>query len=610
MKQYFTILLFFISCISIYPQNKEKVLAKAGKVNITEEQFIDRFELSPQVGLQEKGPNETLKSDFLYTLIAEKLWAQKAHDLHLDTTRVMRLTFKTIEKMYVRDALYKLEVHDKVKIPQEEYVKGYFKAGVKLKLDYLVTNTEKEIMGLHHMLDIGVPFDTLLYLRRNIQPDTTFEVTFGTMQEPIEDSVYKLAPGQYTSPIPGPTAWYIFRLKERGNAITNAKDQENITSKVKKILENRETDKIYSEFYRKFFSGIKVNSNGELFWSLADKLAEALKEKKEKEKIADGQKIYLGTDDEYKIADELGPDTLKMNFIEFKKNPVTVEQFFREFMFAGFYSTSADPDTVRRKLHSRVKQYIEQELLAREGYKRGLQNLPDVKNNIEMWRENYLSTLLRIEFVDSSRVSDDEVRDYYNQTNKEKILPDQVNIVEILTDSLDTVAKILDEINNNADMHELARKYTKRTWTKDNGGEFGFFPVTMYGEIGKIASSMKIGEVYGPLKVPEGYSIFKLIDKKQNQKSEPKPFEDVKTEMKKNLSYKKYNDVLTDYTVKLADEYGVSVNEDALKNVKVTNIPMFVYKYFGFGGRLPAVPLASPFHEWMKEWKENKQELP
>jgi hypothetical protein len=132
----------------------------------------------------------------------------------------------------------------------------------------------------------------------------------------------------------------------------------------------------------------------------------------------------------------------------------------------------------------------------------------------------------------------------------------------------------------------------------------------MYGEIGKIASTMEIGEVYGPLKVPEGYSIFKLIDKKKESAQEPKPFEDVKTEVKANLMATRLEDKVNSYTVKLANDYGVKVDENVLSSIKVTNLAMVTYRYMGFGGRILGVPLTSPYKEWVNPWLKSKKDLP
>ena len=65
------------------------------------------------------------------------------------------------------------------------------------------------------------------------------------------------------------------------------------------------------------------------------------------------------------------------------------------------------------------------------------------------------------------------------------------------------------------DFRELAAKYTIREEAKNNNGELGYFNINEYGEIGRKAATMNIGDMYGPIKVPEGYSLFELIDRKE-----------------------------------------------------------------------------------------------
>jgi parvulin-like peptidyl-prolyl isomerase len=172
------------------------------------------------------------------------------------------------------------------------------------------------------------------------------------------------------------------------------------------------------------------------------------------------------------------------------------------------------------------------------------------------------------------------------------------------------VESVIRELEKGADFRKLASLHTKRTWTKNNGGEFGFFPVTMYGDIGTIAAQMNIGEIYGPIKLSEGYSVFKLIDKRENSIDTIMSFDESKENIRKNLAYKKLSDFFIDYTVKLANKYGVSINEQLLKAISVSDLSMFAYRYMGFGGRINAVPMALPFTEWFLPWKENKKLVP
>ena len=222
-----------------------------------------------------------------------------------------------------------------------------------------------------------------------------------------------------------------------------------------------------------------------------------------------------------------------------------------------------------------------------------------------MWRENYLEQMLKNKFIDSAKISDKEAYNYYLKYNKNEVYPEEVNIIEVLTNSPDTVSQIMNELNKGVDIRELASKYSIRDWAKKNNGEFGYFPITSFGTIGKIASRMKIGEIYGPLKVQEGYSIFKLIGKRPSRVDTAQPFVKVKDEMKRYLAIKKEQNAINKFTVRLARKYGVDINLPVLEKIKVTNINMFGYRFLGFGGRITAAPLMAPDVDWVEPYLKN-----
>ena len=80
--------------------------------------------------------------------------------------------------------------------------------------------------------------------------------------------------------------------------------------------------------------------------------------------------------------------------------------------------------------------------------------------------------------------------------------------------------------------------------------------------------------------------------------------------MKNDLRAAKLEKAVVDYTVKLANDYGVSINENVLKSIKTTYIVMFAYRYMGFGGRIVAVPMVPPFSEWVNPWLKSNKNLP
>ncbi len=605
----FFIVIFYATVFAQFAE--EQTVARVGNKVITKEEFLERYEFTPRLNNAGGSTSESAELDFLYTLIAEKLWAQESEALGSDTLEIMKFSKEEFEKMFVRDALYKKEITDKIKITDAELLTGYFRNETKLEVNFLFSEDKAEIDKLYKMLTGGVLFDSVLSARPEYEEQATpIEVVYGQMDAAVEDSLYKLNLGEYTTPIFTPDGWYIFRLTNKVESVLNTTaDLEDSRSSVEKIIKARKSQELYRKFYADYFSDKKVNVNPVLFESFAEKISRRFKWKKKNSLVSDSNLINLLADDVLFIENQFGADSLKQNFIEFDEEPITLKKYIRMLAFDGFSASDYRITYIRALLDARTKYLIEQELLAREGIKRGYNLLPGVRAEINMWMDNYQFQILRNQFLDSVSVSDDEVYTYYKTRQKAESYPQLVNVIEILTDSLSTVNRILKAISEGADFRELAGKYTKRDWAKKNGGEFGLFPVTSHGEIGRIAATMNVGDIYGPLAVPGGYSIFKLIDKKDSTTIKPEPFEKVKDEYKRELAYRKLRVKMNNYTTNLAIKYGVSIDYDLLNSIEVTNINSFALRRLGFGGKITAVPMVAPNTEWVNPWLEKLKVL-
>lgn len=610
-KSILLLLFSFIAVANIFSQSfDKKYVAKVGNIEISDSEFLQRYEFTPTFNRQIRTTTESQKIEFLFTLIAEKLWALEAIDRKLDTTEVIRFTEKAFEKMFVRDKLFKDEIQNKIVITEQDLLTGLARKNTKLYINFLFSEDYEEINSLYNLMNAGVPFDSILAEspEKDEQPKPV-EVVFGQMEETIEDILYGLKIGEHTKPVLTPDGWYIFKLVNKSEQmLVSQNEKEDELKNIKKTIEARRLIVRQSEFYSDFFKDKKVDVDPEIFESIAQSLSSTFALKKNLLKIDDNELINIDPESLLKIEKDFGGEKLSRVFIKFEENPITTKEYLRTLLFDGFNSKEYKINVIRASLDERVRRDIEKELLYREGLKRGYNNLPEIRNEIEIWRSNYLFQLLKDKFRDSVIVTEKEIFDYYQQLNKPQSYPMLVNIIEILTDSLENVEKIFDEINNGTDFKVIARKFNKREWTKKNDGEYGLFAISQYGEIGKIASTMKVGEVYGPLKLNEGYSIFKLIDKQDEKIIPPKPFERFKEQYKEDLTFQKLYKKMTDFTYQLSVKYGISLNLDRLEEIKVTSLPSFAIRYLGFGGKVTAVPILSPNVDWAEQWIKNQQQ--
>lgn len=604
MRPLFTLFLSSIFVVNIYSQSTPEILAKIGSKVITADEFKYRFELTPQIDRKYSNDLES-KKELLYTLISEKLFALQGEEMGFDTISVMKNTFGPLKSMYMRDALYQKEIKDSVKFNNQKFTEGMKLASNKLFVDYLYSKDETIIKKTYRELLAAQNFDSLAPLLKEVEyVKEPYEVIYGKMFPDPEKEVYALKIGQFTKPQKSPDGWYIFRLLSK-NPVTYTNTQEKV-SKVRKVVEGRIEDSIYNNFWLDFFKNKNVNTSGTLFWYLAENIKSIIVNVKEKLQIADGEKITLANEDFINLKNKMNPDSLKKDFIEFDNNPVTLEKFINDFMFEGFYTFATDLKTIAAQLKSRVRRQIELELLTRFADEKGIESLPEVKSSTEIWRDNYLATLYKKNFLVKSKISDSDIRKFLKNNNDNLLDETRYKVIEVLTDSLDVVKQALQIANDNVLFRNFAKEHSKREEAKNNG-EIGYFTISNFEEIGKVVETMNIGDIFGPLQTADGYSVFKLIDKKEGSYS----YKDsvLTDQMRKEIQYRKiYND-LENKTAELANNYKVTINEDLLKSLKVLNAQMIVFRHMGFGGRILAVPYTSPFYKWKDKWEQKKKDL-
>ena len=600
------ILIIFFTGVTTYSQvENEKTLAQIGDKRISKEEFIKRYEMMPQLNRGKRFNEDAneLKKDFLFSLIAEKLWANEAEALGYDTSAAVSFSYKNLEKMYVRDALFKIEITDKAKIKNEDIEKALDRINKLLKVNYLYSRDKEEIFDVYEKLKNGAPFDSVLSSRTEtiLQPEP-YDIVYGQMEELVEDSIFALSIGEYTSPIQSPDGFYIFKLIGEGKNPEAGK--ENFQSAINKIIEQRVKKRIGEKFYSEFFADKEVTTDGDLFWSLSEKLFKQMKKLEEEANYDEGENIVLTDEAFYKILNDFGSDSSNMAFVKFEEEPVSLKEFLYSFIFEGFSSKNITPRIIRAQLDARVRNFIEQTLFAREGYKRGLNKLPEVREELDMWKDHYLSVQLKKDFLDSISVSDEELFEYLHGSDSSDLASTKINIIELVNNDLGIIEKVLYELERGADIKILAESFSQSDL------DTGYVNAAEKGEVGLIASRLNEGEVYGPIETEEGYSIFKLIDKKEEKKNIESEALESEAAIKKKIEFVKFKDMIKSRTAELADKYGVNVNISSLNSINVTNLSMLVFRYFGFGGKTIAVPMTLEFSDWVEEWESAEEILP
>ncbi|MEA3286179.1 MAG: peptidylprolyl isomerase [Candidatus Marinimicrobia bacterium] len=209
-------------------------------------------------------------------------------------------------------------------------------------------------------------------------------------------------------------------------------------------------------------------------------------------------------------------------------------------------------------------QLVTQKLILDFGYGEKYEQESAFSDKINKLVERYAyDAFIASEINEALEPSDDELMAFY-ETNKAKKYMEKKKVVvrEIFVkDSLLAV-----DLKKRLDAGELidllAGRYTERKATKDKRGQLPPFQEGRYGLMGKEAFSLEIGDIAGPVKLGNGYSIIKL------EKVIPegaKPYSKVKgrvrTEIVGELRNKRTEAVYAD----LKKDHSVKINHAAVR---------------------------------------------
>lgn len=152
-------------------------------------------------------------------------------------------------------------------------------------------------------------------------------------------------------------------------------------------------------------------------------------------------------------------------------------------------------------------------------------------------------------------VTDQEVKQYYDDNKEKFLVPAQVKASHILAlfpwiedgseeteegrdEALDKIKMIEDKLENGEDFEELARQYSEDQSTAENGGDLGYVSEgQMVEEFDKALFSLDEGETSKIVETVYGFHIIKAFDRKEEYYQD---FEEIEEDLKTYMldSYK------------------------------------------------------------------------
>lgn len=203
--------------------------------------------------------------------------------------------------------------------------------------------------------------------------------------------------------------------------------------------------------------------------------------------------------------------------------------------------------------------FVSMEMLAWEARQRGIDKREDVKLRMELMADQALARELEEEIRKGIKVSEDEIKKYYDEHQDRYGARSRVFAKQIMVASEADAKAVLDKIRKGADFADLAKQYSKDAESAAKGGDIGLvMPGRLDPAVEKAAMSLKEGEVTPPVKTDKGFFIVKA---QKVVEGKEKPYDQVKKSIENVLVRERLNKAIGDLKAEVKKKAKVEVNE-------------------------------------------------
>ena len=214
--------------------------------------------------------------------------------------------------------------------------------------------------------------------------------------------------------------------------------------------------------------------------------------------------------------------------------PITEEDVTRFIMAMGRNGQAYNNPQGRAAV---LEQLIAQRLFLLDAQRNLFEREQAFKDQLAAVKEQLLMEYAISKCVESVRVTEDDVRGYYDSHKDEMMEEETVNASHILVDSEEKATELLNAINAGEISFEDAARDNSSCPSSAQGGNLGDFGRgQMVPEFDTACFEMEEGEVRGPVKTQFGYHLIRLNKKNP---AEALSYNDVRSQLYEQLTREK-----------------------------------------------------------------------
>ncbi|HIJ83128.1 MAG: peptidylprolyl isomerase [Magnetococcales bacterium] len=230
-------------------------------------------------------------------------------------------------------------------------------------------------------------------------------------------------------------------------------------------------------------------------------------------------------------------------------------------------------------LEQTVREELFKKFIVQQSSNTGFSKQPQVQWAVDRAGENVLLEL----YLNSNSKPEDNfppetmLKEAYQQNLVHFQVPVQVHVAQIFlpTDGdeknkKETHIKINDLAAKakkaNADFASLAKEHSKHAESASAGGDMGWIPLNqLLPEVSKVAESMKVGEIKGPIQSPQGFHVVKLLETKP---ASTRSFEEAKPVLIAGLKKQRMEVLRAQFLKNLLEKVPVVIDNESISKLK------------------------------------------
>jgi hypothetical protein len=605
--------LVILMCAAVSSQERrglpEDPVARVGNETITAADLLRRMELMPFPDALQPGRPDAAKRKALYALIAERVLANEARRQHLaedETTLRMR---RELENLFIRDELFKREVERKAEPREADIREGLRRFTWEVTVVSYLVRTEEDgkrlANELRHQGEAAMPKDIFTAL---VTERDTIRIHFDGPDSSFENAAYAIGEGGVSATFrSSKLGWAVLSLiATNPYRIAEHMKPEEQRRHVEQALRRRIETELQDLYARKILATRTALADSAVFNLFADSLIAMWKSDPAYFHRKEG---YVVTSDMIDLLiDRLMP-FLGRTYVHIEDGDLTLAQVLEMLRYEDFLCAAYEGWEARRELNEEVKHVVGRELLAREGRRLHLESSKPVQADLAMWEGFWAARALTNRVRDTLRIGDEEILDHFVRNVRVFGASYEVNIREILCKDIQRASAILDSLRRGRSLEALATECSLRRDWAERGGESGYFAVADHPVLGFRALLATSGGLQGPFQLDGGYSLFLVLGTRRTKQAIT-GFDTLRRHVAARLLDDKRRTTMDRYVASLARDENVSVDEDGLKKIHPTMVPMFTRRFMGFGGMMSATPILLRQWEWYDEFKRAAMIIP